>query len=89
MSGSNNDKVALAVNQLQLQALERSADKNIATIAQPSIDSFVKNRVSEEDTGAGIFSALNHIDFDVEAKKIREKTKNTEVKSASSDFMEV
>ena len=89
-SGSNNDEVALAVNQeLQLQTMERSADKNIATTAQPSIDTFVKKRVTDEDTGAGIFGALNHIDFNVEAKKKRMKTKNAEYKFADVDFTEV
>lgn len=88
--GANNDEIAKDISEeLKLQALELAGDKNIATIAQPSIETYVQKRVKEEDTGAGIFSALNHIDFDVEAKKKRKKTKTTEYKFAAVDFTEV
>jgi len=47
-------------------------DDYIGTPAQPDVGGFIKTRTSQEDTGAGLFGALQHVDMtEIEAAKAR------------------
>jgi hypothetical protein len=91
LPGANDDSVAKKVNEtLAKQAQLMAEDKTIGTIKQPSIDEYVKKRIVEEDTGAGIFGALNHIKFDasLNAKKKVKSGQAADYKFQSVDYNE-
>lgn len=72
LPGTNADPLALELQELKNKRLfEREADDFIASQEPVSIDQYLKGRVKEEDTGAGVFGALNHINADGVAKKKR------------------
>ena len=70
LPGENNDAIAR-----ELAALQNERDGEIVEddfIAQPepvSVQEYLKGRVAVDDSGAGIFGALNHIDLSGNAKK--------------------
>ena len=49
------------------------SDDFIVTQEQPNVDSFIKRRMKDEDSGAGVFGALRHINTTGTVKKKAER----------------
>lgn len=52
---------------------ERSRDDYIVTQEQPDVSAFIKRRMKDEDTGAGVFGALRHINTTGRVQKKEER----------------
>ncbi len=70
---ANNDPIAQKTRQLeQERSADRKGDDYIASSEPANLNSYIQERVKLEDSGAGVFGALNHIDF--VGRKNRKKT---------------
>lgn len=77
--------------EIQKRKVKLATDPNISasTMPVPSIDQYVIKRKQDEDSGAGIFGALNHISFETEAEKRNKKKKiKQEYKFDHMDYTE-
>ena len=63
----NNDTVS---NELRSLQMKRNTDDTFVASPEPiSVDAFLKQRIKGEDTGAGVFGALSHLEKDGRSKK--------------------
>eukprot|EP01038_Epipyxis_sp_PR26KG_P004421 gene4421-6250_t len=70
LPGMNDDPTAIKALELaNMRKGEVNDDDFIASQEPINIDEFLKDRVAAEDTGAGVFGALNHIDIHGNSKK--------------------
>jgi hypothetical protein len=70
LPGANSDPVAMKTMELvNKRKGELATDELIASQEPVNVEAYIKERVALEDTGAGVFGALNHISADGTAKK--------------------
>ena len=49
--------------QAEAQRLQEMADDDFVAMPEPiSVDSYIQKKIAAEDTGAGVFGALNYMD---------------------------
>jgi hypothetical protein len=72
LPGANGDPVAMKTLELaNKRKAELAQDDFIASQEPVSVEQYIQDRIAMEDTGAGVFGALNHIRADGSAKKKR------------------
>jgi hypothetical protein len=77
--GMNNDATAKAVEALNNDRMDDiKGDDFISTSAPVNLDSYISNRQNVEDTGAGIFGALKHINIEGGPLKSKEEAAFTD-----------
>eukprot|EP01034_Spumella_vulgaris_P027083 gene27083-33756_t len=70
LPGTNTDPTALELQEIRAKRqFELEADDFIASQEPVSIDQYMRGRINEDDTGAGVFGALNHIDMEGTSKR--------------------
>ncbi len=70
LPGANSDQIALkAIELTQKRKGELETDDLIGSQEPVSVEGYIKERVALEDSGAGVFGALNHINVDGSSKK--------------------
>jgi len=61
--GGDDDEVVDGVNELQKKRnLELSSDELIAQPEPVTVDQYIRKRIAKQDTGAGVFGAINFMD---------------------------
>jgi hypothetical protein len=66
----NQDPTAMKAKQLENERLGAARDDDYIALNEPAqLQSYIQERVALEDTGAGIFGALNHINTDGSTKR--------------------
>lgn len=64
LPNANNDEIARKTIMLQNERQAELHDDDFIVSQEPaSVDQYIQERVANDDTGAGVFGALNHIDF--------------------------
>ena len=64
LPGENDDAIAIELQGLQNKRISELIEDDFIASPEPiSIDKFLQGRTAVEDTGAGVFGALSHIDM--------------------------